>query len=113
MAVPWIPLSSIEQVEQLKQQSFETPVVIYKHSTRCGVCSAAKMRLEDGYPFGLETLPVYFLDLLKYRSVSNYVAETFQVHHESPQVLVIRNGECVYDESHYGIRAPDLREAIS
>lgn len=45
----------------------------------------------------------YYLDLVSYRNLSRKVAEVFEVHHESPQVLVIRNGECVFDESHVGI----------
>ena len=52
----------------------------------------------------------YYLDLLNYRSISSTIAEKFQVHHESPQVLLIKNGECIYDESHYGIMMDELVE---
>jgi bacillithiol system protein YtxJ len=112
MTIPWKPLTSKEEVEQIKNQSQQSPVLIYKHSMRCGVSAAAKMRLEDGWPLTSNEVPIYYVDVLKDRPVSAFVADTFQVHHESPQILVIRNGECVYEESHFGIRVSDLKEVL-
>lgn len=104
----WIPLTTPEQLVSLTQSSAQKPQVIFKHSTRCSTSSLVLNRLDR------ETSPssvdFYFLDLLKYRSLSNKVAEDFQVHHESPQILVILNGRCVYDESHMGI---DLQEILT
>jgi len=57
-----------------------------------------------------EEIDFNFLDLLAHRSLSNKIAEQFSVYHESPQVLLIRNGECIYDESHMGISMPELVE---
>ena len=104
----WINLTEEQQIDTIKEQSKAQPVVIFKHSTRCSISSMAKSRLEretapDGIAF-------YYLDLIKYRPVSGKVAEEFQVHHESPQILIVKNGECVYDESHNGIYMEDLRE---
>jgi bacillithiol system protein YtxJ len=59
------------------------------------------------FPAGID---FYLLDLKQYRSISNQIAEKFQVHHESPQVLLIKKGECIYDESHYGIQMDELVE---
>lgn len=104
----WIELNSIEQVNLIKEKSGEKPQVIFKHSTRCGVSGIAKNRLERS-----ESVPdadFYFLDLIRNRTVSDAVSETFSVYHESPQVLVIRNGECIYDESHSGINMHDIAE---
>ncbi|MBO9155290.1 bacillithiol system redox-active protein YtxJ [Chitinophaga sp. GCM10012297] len=108
MIMMWTALESEEQLTEIKSRSFEQPVVIFKHSTRCSTSSMVKSRLErseapEGFGF-------YYLDLIRYRSVSNLVAETFGVQHESPQVLVIRNGACVYDESHMAIRMEELPE---
>lgn len=104
----WIELNSLEQVNLIKEKSAEKAQVIFKHSTRCGVSGIAKNRLERS-----EAIPgadFYFLDLIRYRSVSDAVSEIFSVYHESPQVLVIRNGECIYDESHSGINMDDIAE---
>lgn len=102
----WIALTEEQQLDAIKTQSHSQPVVIFKHSTRCSISTMAKSRLER------ETAPdnvaFYYLDLIKYRSVSNKIAEDFSVYHESPQLLLIRNGECVYDESHNGISMSDL-----
>lgn len=112
MTINWIPLTSEADVEQIKTRSGTTPCLIFKHSTRCNISSLAKYRLEDDWNLAPENLEAYFLDILKNRSLSNYVAETFQVYHESPQVLLIVNGECVYDASHLSIAMDELQEAL-
>lgn len=71
----------------------------------------AKMRLEREQP--VDNTSFYYLDILRYRAVSNKVAEDFHVHHESPQVLVIRNGECIYEESHNGINMREINEQVT
>lgn len=106
----WIPLTSAEQLEQAKSESFTKPVVLFKHSTRCSISNMAKSRLERAE--APEGVNFYYLDLLSYRPVSNLIAETFSVHHESPQLLLIRNGECVYEESHNGIDMDELRTQL-
>ncbi|HYE55638.1 MAG TPA: bacillithiol system redox-active protein YtxJ [Chitinophagaceae bacterium] len=104
----WIALTSEEQINEIRERSTQRPQVIFKHSTRCGISAMAKNRLEKANP--VEAADFYYLDLINYRSISHKVAEEFNVYHESPQVLVIRNGECVYDESHLGISMDDIRE---
>jgi len=107
----WIDLSSIEQLESLKELSKQKAQLIFKHSTRCGVSSMAKNRLEKGPLSG--DVDFYYLDLVKYRQLSNKIAEDFAVYHESPQILLIKNGECVYDESHSGIIMAEIMEQVA
>jgi bacillithiol system protein YtxJ len=107
----WIPLTSETQLDQIRQLSATKPQLIFKHSTRCSISSMVKNRLERTSP--LPAIDFYFLDLILYRSLSDQVAETFQVYHESPQVLLIRNTECIYEESHHGITMEDITEQAS
>lgn len=107
----WTPLVSIEQLNAIREASNQVPQVIFKHSTRCSISSMAMNRLER--ELAPENAVFYYLDLLQYRSVSNEVAEMFQVYHESPQVLVIKNGTCIYDESQYGISMQEIAEQIT
>ena len=102
----WIPLQSETQLLDIKEKSKVKPQVIFKHSTRCSISSLAKNRLEKAPTSG--EIDFYFLDLISYRPVSNRVAEEFKVYHESPQVLVIKNGECIYEESHMGISMQEI-----
>lgn len=102
----WNLLTSEEQLQDIIARSSEVPQVIFKHSTRCSISSTAKSRLErSAQPEGLN---FHLLDLISYRGLSNKIAEVFHVHHESPQVIVIKNGECVYDESHMSISMDDI-----
>ena len=98
----------MSQLAEIKEQSKVKPQLIFKHSTRCSISSVAKSRLERSTP--PENVDFYFLDLIKNRDISNKIAEEFSVSHESPQVLLIKNGECVYDESHSGISMDEIEE---
>ena len=104
----WIALTNEEQLNQVKEKSMERPQVIFKHSTRCGISALAKSRLDKANP--ADDIDFYYLDLISYRGLSNKVAQEFNVYHESPQVLIIKNGKCVYDESHMGISMADIAE---
>ena len=98
-----------EQLKQLISKSGTKPQVIFKHSTRCSISAVAFQRLQKAQQPG--DIDFYYLDLLAHRPLSNQVAEVFNVHHESPQVLVIKNGKCIYDESHLGISMMDIVES--
>jgi bacillithiol system protein YtxJ len=102
----WIHLTDEEQLKQIISKSQIKPQVIFKHSTRCSISAVALQRLQKtSQPSDID---FYFLDLLANRHLSNKVAEAFKIHHESPQVLVIRDGECVYEESHLGISMNEI-----
>jgi bacillithiol system protein YtxJ len=105
----WIHLTDEEQLKQIINKSENKPQVIFKHSTRCSISSVAYQRLQKAkQPEGID---FYYLDLLAHRPLSNKIAEMFSVHHESPQVLVIRDGQCIYDESHLAISMMDIVES--
>lgn len=106
----WNSLSSVEQLDEIITESFEKPIVIFKHSTRCSISDIAKSRLDRASK--PENLTFYYLDLISHRDVSNAIAEKFQVYHESPQILLIHNGECVYDESHTGIQISEIIDQV-
>jgi bacillithiol system protein YtxJ len=104
----WIQLTSEDQIPDIVQKSSMKPQVIFKHSTRCSISSTALQRLEKAQPpSGVDFL---FLDLLSHRKLSAKIAEQFKVAHESPQVLLIKNGQCIFDESHLGIYMDDIAE---
>ena len=104
----WITLNSENQLEAIRQASFNKPQVIFKHSTTCSISNMAFSRFERAE--APDNIDFYYLDLLNFRPLSAAIAEKFQVHHESPQVLLIKNGECTYDESHYGIMMDEIIE---
>lgn len=109
----WIPMRSDLDIEVIRERSKKTPCLIFKHSTRCNISSIAQYRLDDDWSFGEEEVAPYFLDLLQYKDASRAIAEVFQVYHESPQVLLIVNGECVYDASHLDVNVAEIEEALT
>lgn len=110
--IKWIALTGPEQLASIVNTSHETPCLIFKHSTRCSISSIAKHRLESDWDFSEGHLQAYFLDLIAFRSVSQQVSELFGVPHESPQVLLVRQGECTYDASHLDISVQELKECF-
>ena len=101
----WTLLTDIAQLDILKEKSFAQPQVIFKHSTRCSTSRMAKNLFESEWNL---TDPVHLVNVVESRAASNAVASTFNVHHESPQVLVIQNGISIYDNSHSLIDAADI-----
>lgn len=104
----WIALTEEAQLQEILERSKHQPVVIFKHSTRCSTSEMVKMRLEKVQQ--PENIDFYYLDLIRYRDISNKIAEMFDVYHESPQVLLIKNGECTFDESHHAIYMDEIIE---
>ena len=109
----WNKITSIEQLDDIKEKSKDKNVLIFKHSTRCSVSSMAMNRLERAWKEE-ETREItpFYLDLVEYRDVSNEIQNTFKVIHESPQVLLIKNGDCIYDDSHMNINYNSIKANI-
>lgn len=111
--INWIPLTSVDQVQEIIDRSQEVPCVIFKHSTSCPISSMARHRLENSWDIENEQVELYFLDLLRFRNISNFIAETFGVRHESPQAIMIRNGAVVHHNSHLDISVESIKTYIS
>lgn len=107
----WIALTDESQLVDIKEKSKNNPQLIFKHSTRCSISGVAKNRLEKSTPPA--NVDFYFLDLIRNRDISQKIAEEFSVYHESPQVLLIKNGKCVYEESHSGINMDEIEEQVA
>ena len=109
----WERLNKSEQLEQIKIDSKQKPVIIFKHSTSCSISRMVLDRLERNWNVDeMKGANCYLLDLHSYRGISNKIAEEFHVVHESPQVLIIKNGNAVYTNSHMGISYKELVEQI-
>ena len=104
----WTSLNSAEQIDAIKQQQGYSAV--FKHSTRCSISMMVKKRFEMDWDKLPSDMPLYFLDLIKHRDLSSKIATDFQVHHESPQLLLIKDGDCVLDLSHGEV---SVEEAMS
>ena len=102
--INWIDLTDLGQLNQIIQDSTEKPVVVFKHSTRCSVSRMALKQFENEFNL-MDEVDTYFLDLISYRDVSNEIASRFQVVHQSPQLVLIKDGKSIYDASHSEIDA--------
>lgn len=106
----WIVLSEFEQLDEIDQLSASKPILIFKHSIRCSISSTAITRFERNYkPADEHIMIAYYLDLIKFRSLSDEVAKRYHVEHQSPQTLLIKQGKCVHNSSHFEI---DYKEII-
>lgn len=109
----WTALTNEAQLDAIDALSATRPVLIFKHSTRCSISSAALHRLESAWSTDDDRLgALYHLDLIRFRGLSNAIADRYGVQHESPQALVIRDGRCVHHSSHFGITYAGTKEAL-
>ncbi|CAD0008217.1 MULTISPECIES: bacillithiol system redox-active protein YtxJ [Flavobacterium] len=109
--VNWTELTDILQLQEVEAISNEKPVVIFKHSTRCSISRMALKQFEREYDLE-NVVNAYFLDLIAHRDISNEIADKFNVYHESPQLILIKNGKAVYNVSHSDIDATALKNKI-
>lgn len=103
----WKILNSVDDLNEIDQRSVEKPQLLFKHSTRCSISSMAKNRLDLQLDMLASHYDCYYLDLIQYRPVSNEIASRYNIVHESPQVIIVKNGKSMYDISHHMIK-PDV-----
>ena len=109
--IPWNYITEEKDIEELEKQSFSKPVIIFKYSTRCGISRITLSQFEKDLPENFDAA-YYFMDLVKYRSLSNEIAARFRVQHESPQLILLKDGKVIHHSSHQSINAAKLPEFI-
>lgn len=109
---PWNRLTELSQLEAIHMESFQRVVLLYKHSTRCAISSVVLHRMERNEALGEADVSFYFLDLIRYRSLSNKIASDYSIRHESPQVLLLSKGKVLWVGSHGAITATNILEQL-
>lgn len=110
--LPWQALETLDQIEEIRKRSFQKTQIIFKHSTRCGISRMVLNQFVEQYDLDIEHADLYFLDLLSFRQVSDEVGYSFQVLHESPQLIVIKEGYAVAHASHGAINAMEIHDIV-
>jgi len=109
----WSHLESEEQLQAAIEESHDRPVVLFKHSTRCSISFMALDRMNGESALNEKDAGLYYLDLLKFRNLSNKIEELFEIRHESPQMIVLRNGAVVHHSSHGAIRPATVLDLVA
>lgn len=109
----WTAITTLEQLAEIMEISKSTPCLIYKHSTRCNTSEMMKFVLENDWQFSEDEVRPFYLDILKYQAIAIAVADEFQVHHQSPQVLLIQNEVCIFDADNMEISVEELTECLA
>ena len=111
--VPWHSLTEKEQLDEIEKESEKQPVVIFKHSTRCGISRMVLSNFERNYDLPKDSeVKLYFLDLIANRDISNEVASRFGVRHESPQMIILKDRQVVHHASHQSIEVERIKEHL-
>jgi bacillithiol system protein YtxJ len=108
----WNYLEDMAELDAIEKESFTKPVTIFKHSTGCGVSRMVWNMFQKQYKIPQDKMDLYYLDLLAFRDISNEIAARFGVAHQSPQLIVIKDGKAVYHASHERIDAGDLAQFV-
>jgi bacillithiol system protein YtxJ len=108
----WTSLERASQLEELVERSYDTPCLIFKHSTKCFISEVALRRLESNWSFSNQQLTPYFVDAIAQRPISKKVCEVFEEHHETPQILLIDKGEVILEANNMDIHAEEIAEML-
>ncbi len=109
---PWVDLTSLDFLEVIDERSLSRPQFIFKHSTTCGISRMVLNKFNENYTFSKEQADIYLIDLHAYREVSNAVGRKYGIIHESPQLLVIKNGSAIANASHSEINQLELHSLL-
>lgn len=111
--VPWHALTETRQLDEIEKESEKKPIVIFKHSTSCGISRMVLNNLERNYDLPRDKeVKLYFLDLLANRELSNEVAKRFAVRHESPQMIILKDKKVVHHASHQSIDLQSIKDHL-
>jgi bacillithiol system protein YtxJ len=111
-SLPWVALTSVDQLQEAIDLSDGQTFLVFKHSTRCSISSMAKKQFEAEWKVEKELCEIYYLDLLAYRGISNTLENVMGIEHQSPQVLVIKEKKVIYDASHGAISANQIKDLL-
>lgn len=111
--IAWNDLTQLQQLDVIVEESHTQPVLIFKHSTRCSISRMALKNFERYYDINVDDAKPYYLDLLEHRDISNEIASRFGVVHQSPQLIIIKDGTAIYTASHSDIDAEMVKEKIA
>ena len=109
----WLPLENESQLASITEASFAVPQMLFKHSTRCSISRMALSKTERNWNFSNTQIQPHFLDLLVHRNISNKIAELFSIEHQSPQMLLIKNGKCIFSSTHNDINPADINQFLN
>lgn len=108
-----IEISDIKKLQDILDNAEKGTLLIFKHSTRCPVSSHAKKELEKF----LENNPKYkentfLIKVIESRELSNYITETTGIEHQSPQLLIMKDGKVLIHLSHFQITVKSIESAL-
>lgn len=93
-------IESTQEIDEIIERSKEKMQIIFKHSTVCPISRMSHDKMKAEYPLNEENADIYYIGVIEQRPISNYVAEKLKVQHESPQMIVLKDGKSIFNESH-------------
>ncbi|MEK3807607.1 bacillithiol system redox-active protein YtxJ [Metabacillus sp. SLBN-84] len=106
--MPKVKIDTVEDFQKITEQ--EGVFLFFKNSLTCPIAQAAFSEF-SAFTEGNDSIPAYYLNVQEARPLSNYIAETYGIRHESPQALLFKDKQVVWNESHWKITADSLKQA--
>ena len=109
--IEWETVQNKDDFLQLENRYPDKWLLFFKHSTTCGLSSMALRQLQASWR-PIDQLIPFKIHVQEHRHISNLIEHHFSILHESPQVLLIEQGKCIYHASHWQISFEKIRSAI-
>jgi bacillithiol system protein YtxJ len=102
----FIPVTDAQELEELFARSHSQPVILFKHSTTCPISAAAYQQMSRSGS------AVALVVVQRARDISRQVETLTGVRHESPQAIILRNGQAVWSAAHWDVTADAVKSAL-
>ena len=108
MTSKYLNLDNFSQINEILKLD---KAIIFKHSTQCPISADALAEFES-FLSEDPAVMAYYVDVIKDRSLSQKIAQTFNIQHESPQILILERGKVKFNTSHRNIKKQTLLSSI-
>jgi bacillithiol system protein YtxJ len=104
------PVTDAGELDELLARSHDAPVILFKHSTTCPISARAHRQMSELSNDVAGRISLVIVQ--RARELSRRVAEQTGIQHESPQTIILRNGQAVWSASHFDITAEAVTQAV-
>ena len=106
-------LNSVEYWQELNKKSHEQPQIIFKHSSACPISLTAFESLKEAEEAGATPQDIHMLVVQVSPELSAQIEEESGIKHESPQLLILKDGNVAFHANHYEITGDVLTEQLA
>ena len=107
-------MKNINTIDEYKKQiTLNNIYLVFKHSNKCEVSKVVYKRLQDALDNKTLNISIFMLVVQDSRELSDFIEKETKIKHETPQIILFKDGKVIYTESHYKILSEIVASYVS